>query len=327
MKVLIVKSSSLGDIIQCFPVLNYLHEVLPGVHVDWVVEKQFAALVEAHPLVHRAVLKKWSEIRKETYDYIFDLQGNCKSGIVTLIAHSLHKIGFSFTSAREWPNILATNTRFSVPKNINIRLQYLSILEQFFQKKIESSQAVCLESKNLEKISSYCQKYVMVCPGSKWVNKQLKEEALGVFLKALYEQYDMRFLFVWGTEEEKESCEKMQTPFSVVLPMQLDIPTWQCLMNEMELVIAVDSSALHLCGTTKTPSFSVFGPTASSVFKPLGDQHLAFQGKCPYNRNFVKQCPLLRTCPTGACMKEIKVEDLLHEFSPWWSLRTHEANV
>lgn len=327
MKILIVKSSSLGDIIQCFPVLNYLHQLFPSVQIDWVVEKQFASIVQAHPLVHRAVIKKWSEIRKETYDYVFDLQGNCKSGIITLLAKSKCKIGFSFSSAREWPNVLATNTRFSVPKNTNIRLQYLSILEQFFQKKIEFSQAVCFQSKNLENIEPYCQKYVMVCPGSKWINKQLKEETFRAFLYSLYEQYNMRFLFVWGTQEEREYCEKIQTPLSVILPMRLDIPTWQCLMNEMELVIAVDSSALHLCGTTKTPSFSIFGPTVSSVFKPLGEQHYATQGKCPYNRTFVKQCPVLRTCPTGACIKDIAPEDLFLEFNHWFSKSRKELKA
>lgn len=314
MKILIVKSSALGDIIQCFPVLNYLHQLFPHAQIDWVVEKNFLSLVQAHPFVHRAIPKKWSEIRKEKYDYLFDLQGNCKSGFITMLARAKEKIGFA--NPREWPNILSTNKRYSVPRDLNIRLQYLSIVEQFFQKKIESMQSVPLACK--EKVEF--RKYVMVCPGSKWKNKQLSYETLSAFLHTLYENYQMRFLFVWGSPEEKAYCEKIQTPESVILPTRLDLPAWQHLMNQMDLVIAVDSSALHLCGTTNTPSFSIFGPTVAHVFKPIGDQHYAYQGKCPYHRTFLKQCPVLRTCQTGACIREIQAQDLFIAFSKWYKL-------
>ncbi|HSX13314.1 MAG TPA: glycosyltransferase family 9 protein [Chlamydiales bacterium] len=324
MKILIVKSSSLGDIIQCFPVVNYLHQLFPNANIDWVVEENFLSLVQSHPYVHRAIPKKWSEIRRERYDYLFDLQGNCKSGVIDLIAISKRKIGFA--NPREWPNILCTNTRFSVPKEWNIRLQYLSIVEQFFRKKIDSAQSITLQASDFERIEPYCKKYVMVCPGSKWKNKQLKDETLRLFLHRIFELYKMPFLFVWGSQEEKEYCEKIQTPESVILPMRLEIPTWQHLMNAMELVIAVDSSALHLCGTTNVPSFSVFGPTIANVFKPIGDQHYAYQGKCPYNRTFLKQCPILRSCATGACIRDIATEDLLREFSLWWTTLTQKTS-
>jgi heptosyltransferase I len=310
MKILIVKTSSFGDIIQCFPVLNYLHQISPKVQIDWVVEDHLANVVQSHPLVHKAISKKWSEIRKEKYDYLFDLQGNCKSGWITFIARAEYKIGFAYSNVREWPNILATRIRFSVPKGINIRLQYLSILEQFFQKKAD------LPTSQPKKSSS--DKYVMVCPGSKWVNKQLKEETLRSFLQSLYDQYQMRFLFVWGTEEEKKYCEKMELPESVILPKRLEILEWQNLMEKMDLVIAVDSSALHLCGTTNTSSFSIFGPTKAEVFKPLGEHHFAFQGTCPYHRTFLKQCPILRTCSSGACIRDIQFEELEKAFSTWW---------
>ena len=95
---------------------------------------------------------------------------------------------------------------------------------------------------------------------------------------------------------------------------RLPLPTWQNLMDEVDLVIAVDSSALHLCGTTSTPSFSIFGPTSQRVFKPMGERHFAVQGSCPYGRTFEKQCPVLRSCPTGACIKELTVEELFEAF-------------
>jgi heptosyltransferase-1 len=82
----------------------------------------------------------------------------------------------------------------------------------------------------------------------------------------------------------------------------------------MDCVIAMDSAALHLCGTTLTPSFSVFGPSAASIYKPLGSQHTHVQGFCPYKQEFIQRCPLLRTCKTGACIKNLQAEELFQHF-------------
>ena len=62
MRILIVKMSSLGDIIHAFPVLQYLKQCHPQCEIDWVVEQPFAELVQAHPLVNRIICietKKW----------------------------------------------------------------------------------------------------------------------------------------------------------------------------------------------------------------------------------------------------------------------------
>src|SRR5262245_34789018 len=135
LRVLIVKTSALGDIIQSFPVLGYLHKHFPSITIDWVVEKSCAELVQSHPLVHQAFCietKRWlrscfskkirSEIRafrdqlqKTHYDVVFDLQGNIKSGIVVSQVLSKAKVGFGCRSVSEWPNCLFTKTRYNPP--------------------------------------------------------------------------------------------------------------------------------------------------------------------------------------------------------------------
>ena len=51
----------------------------------------------------------------------------------------------------------------------------------------------------------------------------------------------------------------------------------------------------------------------------LGDKHFAYQGKCPYNQKFDKQCPVLRSCRTGACIRYLKSEDIFNSFINWWN--------
>lgn len=330
MKFLIVKTSSLGDIIHTFPVVDYLRKKVPGCHIDWVVEEEYLELVRSHPRVtrvlpiatrrwRRALLQKrsFSELRqarsslKETcYDAIFDLQGNTKSAFITANAKGLKKVGYSLSSAPEWLSCLATYERYHVSPELPIQHRYLSIVQQFF-KDVQPFEPQGVELQltlqENEKLASYRaggQTRIMVAFASKWENKCLSLPTLVEFLKYVYEEEASVFYFVCGTDSEKRVADELASHFpeSMVI-QQPSIPLWQRMMSEMNLVVAVDSAALALCGTTKAPSFSFFGPTKASVYKPVGTQHQHFQGECPYGVSFTARCPRLRSCATGACLK------------------------
>ncbi|NGX49359.1 MAG: Lipopolysaccharide heptosyltransferase 1 [Candidatus Anoxychlamydiales bacterium] len=358
MKVLIVKTSSVGDIIQAFNVLDYFHERFKDIEIDWVVEKANLSLINSHPLINNAILfdmKTWKKkllkkrtrksffsfvrfLRKKRYDVVFDLQGNCKSGLVTLLSNAKKKVGFSKKSVKEWPNLLATKVHIDVDKNINMRLQNLDLIKKYFNDdkpfeikgarlKISKVQEGILKkillSKNLNTKTK-----IMVCPGAKWPNKQLSFETLFSFLKLVQKKLDASFLFIWGNDLEKFVANKLKGEFedSIVVD-KLSFPVWQNLMNDVDLVVAMDSSSLHLCGTIETYSFSVFGPTNNQVFKPIGDRHFAYQGKCPYDEKFDKQCPILRSCRTGACIRYLKSEEIFDSFINWWNLKNNKTLV
>lgn len=331
--ILIVKTSSLGDIIQAFNVLDDLHRRFPSTSIDWVVEPSFYSIVSAHPLVRRAIpfdLKKrgsfWEGVRNlrgVKYDLVFDIQGNCKSGLITFFARSKVKVGYGLKSVREWPNVLATNIRYPISKQKNIRLYYLDLIAAYFNEAASSDiQGVRFKigDKERERVAQIlarasAKKKIMVCPGSRWENKQVSLKTFASFLQKIEKKTGASFFLVWGADSEKSFCEELASHLEQGIVIdKLPLPTWQNLMSEVDLVIAVDSSALHLCGTTATPSFSIFGPTSPHVFKPLGKNHVALQGPCPYGRVFEKQCPVLRTCPTGGCIKNLTAEELFEAF-------------
>lgn len=298
MKILIVKTSALGDIVHTFPVASFLRHHLPDAQIDWLVGKAGRELVEAHPAVDRALLKE--ELRSDRYDLLLDLQANCKSGLYTLRAKAKRKVGFSGWAVAEWPNVLATNRRFTPPKGENIRIDYLFLAASALGVPIDRRFAsMPVELLCAERYP--CPEGVtVVCPGSAQANKCLKEEELA----GLLEQFGGRFLFVWGSEEERELGTKLSRRFvgSEVVP-KLSLPALQRLMSDAELVVSMDSLPLHLCGTTTTPSLSLFGPSSAAKYAPIGEHHVALQGECPYGRTFEKRCPILRTCPTAACMR------------------------
>ncbi|RYF42724.1 MAG: lipopolysaccharide heptosyltransferase I [Comamonadaceae bacterium] len=106
MKILIVKLSSLGDVVHTMPAVQDLRAALPGAQIDWVVEKGFAPLVRRCEGVRRVIaceLRRWrkspltaqtrgewrafrAELRAEAYDAVIDLQGLAKSALVARLA-------------------------------------------------------------------------------------------------------------------------------------------------------------------------------------------------------------------------------------------------
>jgi len=283
-----------------------------------------------HFFAWKCLFKAVGRLRQKKYDVLFDLQGNCKSGLVTWFSRAKNKVGFGFQSVREKPNVLFTSVRVDVLKQTNIRRQHLQIVQEFFQDfKFGEIPGIRLhlpeeESQIIQTIlkhpSLQTPVRMMVCPGSKWINKQLPLDVLVGFLMKIEKKYNASFLLVWGAESEKIYCEEVHAKFlqkSCVIE-KLSVTAWQNLMNEVNLVIAVDSSALHLCGTTQTLSFSLFGPTSSDIFRPIGTRHFSLQGVCPYGKTFEKTCPILRTFPTGACIRSLTAEEIFHSFRSWW---------
>lgn len=334
MHFLIVKTSSLGDILQAFPVCRYLRHHFPKATIDWVVETPFKELLVANSMVNGVIpiaskrwrnqlfsLKTWKEmgafrrqLREKTYDVAIDLQGNVKSSLVLAMVKAKNKIGFGRKTVPEWPNLLFTDHRFNPPQGQNIREDYLFLAKAFFQKEAPPFSGIKLEiteeeNQTLKSLVEARKNHykILVCPGAAWANKQMHPQHL---LKVLYQLQveNPYFFFLWGTEAEKRLAAQLASyfPSNGMLLERLTLPLLQNLMGKMDLVIAMDSLPLHLCGTTSTPTLSFFGPSSALKYRPPGDQHRTIQGSCPYGMTFEKRCPKLRTCETGACIKNIR---------------------
>lgn len=341
MKVLIVKTSSLGDIIQAFSALDYLKHRVPEMEVHWVVENAFAELVRAHPLIDKVLTidsKKWrsSPFRKENllqarafrrtlretfYDLLFDFQGNVKSSFVVANARAGEKVGFGWKTVPEWPAWIFSHRKINPQSGRNIREDYLALAQGYFQDSARytpSPIALKLDSLQQQKLADLfasCHKQgirpTLVCPSAAWSNKCLSEEGLTRVLQRINKG---PYWFVWGSPAERELAIRLSAhfPASSVLE-RLSLPLLQHVMASSGLVVAMDSLPLHLCGTTQTPTLSFFGPSSAQKYRPLGGNHLTVQGECPYGVRFEKRCPQLRTCETGLCLKSAREIDRIVE--------------
>lgn len=355
MKILVIKTSSFGDLIHTFPVVDWIHQKFPLAEIDWIVEAPFSELMQAHPNIHRVLqvhTKKWrrgreiksflrfkKQLQEETYDVVFDLQGNIKSGLLTFLANANIKVGFGWKTVSEWPNLLFTKWKVNPSPGKNIRHDYLALVQSYFYNHdiyrtplLPGIKTPLLQSNVALRHTAEQDKWVnrllthpnlqrgpkvMVCLGSAWKNKQMTLSSLIEFLHHLQDEVHCCYLLTWGKEEEKEAAKTVSKSFcdrGVVVVEKVSIPTLQHLISQVDLVISVDSLPLHLAGTTSTPTFSIFGASSEEKYRPLGPQHVSYQGGCPYHQSFDKRCPKLRTCPTGACIRSLSGAELYRSF-------------
>jgi heptosyltransferase-1 len=348
MKVLIVKLSAIGDIIQSFAAVQMIRQQAPNCQIDWVVEKRFAGLVRSVPIIDgvhcfdrsliqagrcslRRLMRFIKELRRQKYDLVIDLQGNCKSALINFMAKSSAKVGFGPRSIAEWPNLISTQLQYEISNDIPrtqaymelaaraLKLNYLPAINEPMLLQLDDQEKIRMLDIGSQLTSTT---NFMVCFSSNWKNKKLSKKTMLSFLEKISNNLSCNFHFVWKTLEEKIEAEWFATRLkhSKVLG-DLSIPLWQAIMKEMDLVISVDSCGLHLAAAAGVPTFSFFGPSSAFIYKPLGKQHGYVQGKCPYQIHFTKRCPRLRTCASGACLKNLQGEELGFQFLQWWKQR------
>jgi len=108
LNILLVRVSSLGDVLHNLPIVADIHRHFPDARVDWVVEEGYVSLVKLNPHVRKVIpfaLRRWRkglgdaavraelrgffrDLRAEQYDYVFDTQGLIKTGIVMACART-----------------------------------------------------------------------------------------------------------------------------------------------------------------------------------------------------------------------------------------------
>ena len=311
-KILIVKTSALGDVIQASMVAPLLKDKWPKAHIAWAAERagyeylQGAAAVDALYLFDfkawrscrdfKALWRFIKALRAERYDYVFDLQGNCKSALVTLFARGEKKIGFGKKSVAEWPNLLFTKEHYNPPKNINIVLRYLYLFEQAFKCSFPYRPFAAVKRP----------KIIAVVNNARWESKCLGQKRLSAVLRSFP---DASFQLIYHSPKEKIAAEKSVKLIGgrARVVRSNNIEELKALLAGSDLFIGTDSAPLHLAAVLNLPTISFFGPTNMQVYKPWGEGHFGVQGICPYGYKFEKTCPYLRSCGNKKCINNFSL--------------------
>lgn len=276
---LIIKPSSLGDIIHGLQVAQSIREYRPDAHITWVAREVFTPFVKAcdavdHVLTFQrkggfsAFYNLVQQIRDSSYDWILDFQGLARSGLLTLFSRGRHKIGRA--DAREWSS-LAYHRSVPLPQSgrdahaVEILLQFMPELglPSKLEGKLTFSKAPpspnisqeILEQKNL----------ILLFPNSRRPEKEwngfvsLTDRLLQAFPDKTIAWAGQKPLEIDPSWKGKNFCNLIgKTQLLDLLPL---IQSAQC-------VVANDSGPMHIAAAMGVNVIALFGPTPPCRYGP-----------------------------------------------------------
>jgi heptosyltransferase I len=285
MKILIIKLSSLGDILDTFAALTDAGRVYPDVEFDWVVEEAFAEVPAWHKLVKKIIpigLRNFRKnlcngqlwraiknIRKEKYDFIIDAQGLLKSGVVSCIARG-EKIGLDYPSLTEKIARIFYHQVVSVDLKQHAVFRMRSILAQALDYALPAAPPdfglVSSESERKESQPPY----LIFLHGTTWATRHLPDlswQALAkLALAAGYQVY-----LPWSNERELQRVQsiKNQLPQVTILP-KINLTEIKNIIQQARVVIAIDTGLAHLSAMLGIPTVVIYGPTDPKRIGAIG---------------------------------------------------------
>ncbi len=297
-RILIVKLSSLGDILHALPAVHHLR-LATGAQIDWVVQSEYAELVRGFTDVARVITTSrrafvrqlpglLRELRRERYDLIVDLQGLLKSAVVARLARGGKRIGPSFQreGARLFYDAVAGPRdlkRHAVEQNLDVvRYLGLPLLAPEFSVKFPS---VTLAGGG---------RHVGLLPVSRWESKNWPTEHFAALAKGLLEADPGLMLYLLGGKEDGVVCGKIATglpPARVKnLAGSLSLPELGGTLKALHLLIANDSGPVHIAAAVGTPTLVLFGPTEALRTGPFGAGHRVLRAPLPCAPCYDRAC-------------------------------------
>lgn len=328
MRVLIIKTSSLGDVIHALPVIDYLHQVSPSIEIDWVVEESFLPILEYNPRIsqiHVVRTKKWRkapfsletrrdlkvlhrDLRGRSYDLVFDIQGNLKSGLIAWLSGAETRIGFSKEVLQEKVNALFTTRRIpfrAIDNNVTDR--YLRVISVLFGRDYRDMELTSTISSSPEDEKAADQ-YLASLPnglvfvfqiGTTWNTKLWYPEGWSELAQRMTTHFPGSTILInWGGPDEKKLAEQIVSDVgdSVRLLPWLRIKELIPVLRRVDLVIGGDTGPVYLAAAIGTPTVSYYRATSAATYAPSGKQHRSIQADMECTACYRTSCDRDQEC-------------------------------
>lgn len=316
---LIVRLSSLGDIIHALPAFSALRRCRPEAHISWAVEPRGGEILRLVPGLDRIIVLKKRGWRKSLMPVrgkgliALDFQGLIKSGLIALLSGAGRRIGFSRTNLREpLAGVFYNQTaapfpefRHVIEKNLHL-LSCLGIRETDFDFPLAVPASLSERVRGLLRPLGYDDgRQLILCNvGAAWPSKRWPPERWAGVLRCL--KSGGRFpLVLWGNDGEKRLAEEAGRASGVPVSPFFDVVEILALIKESRLVLSGDTFALQAACALGVPVVGLFGPTTPGRNGPFRGKDAAAFHELPCSHCY------RRACPEPECMRLITPEEVV----------------
>ncbi len=326
---LIIRLSSLGDVVHTLPAFSALRKKYADAKISWIVEETGKEILDLVPGLDRIVpvgLKRWKlgsrrfwkefgKLKKEIRNkdqVAIDFQGLIKSGLMAYISGARKRIGFHRMNLKErLASLFYTESLAEVSEKDHVigkNLKLLSLVgieggdyEFPLQIPEELSQDIQIILKILGHDSQ--KKLVVLNVGAAWETKRWYADRWIQMIEKI--KSDRIFpVLLWGSEVEKELAEKIGRASGVPLVPRLSLKEVMALIPKAALLVSGDTFALQAAGAFGTPVVGLFGPTTPSRNGPFREHDRVIFHELECGHCYKRKCPHAR------CMDAITSEEV-----------------
>jgi heptosyltransferase-1 len=279
LRILLVKTSSLGDVVHNLPVVSDIRSAVPAAEIDWVVEESLAAIPRLHAAVANVLpvaIRRWraslfnggtraeiraflNGLRQTQYDLVIDTQGLLKSALITRAARGVRH-GLDFASARE-PLSLFYDRTWSVPWTMHAVERNRALVARALGYTVPTSidYGVSAPAANFAWLPGSA--YAVLAHATSARAKLWPEENWVEFGNRLGER-GLRCVLLWGDEAERLRAEAIARSItSAVVAPRLSLADATAVLAGARAVIGVDTGLTHLAAALKVPTVGIYCAT------------------------------------------------------------------
>jgi lipopolysaccharide heptosyltransferase I len=337
-RTLIIKPSSMGDVVQALPVLTALREAHGDAHISWLVGRPFAGLLEGHPRLDELVvfdrgrfahigkslpitgefLAFLKDLRRRRFTLVIDLQGLFRSGVFAMATGAPTRVGFR--AARELAPLFYTH-QVSVPrKDMHAVDRYMAVAQRLGLPLPEATdhlpvpQAARAAARERLAASGLAprESFVAVCAHARWETKQWPPERFAQVLDRVRTETGARAVLVGGAAAVAVGGRLGQTMAErpIDLTDKTTLKELTAVIAEARALVTNDSGPMHVAAAVGTPVVAVFGPTNPVRTGPYGPGHRVIVGRAPCAPCYRRRCLYAGRTQALECLASVTAEDV-----------------
>lgn len=324
-RILLIKPSSLGDIVHAMPTLAVLRKRFPQAEVTWLVKRQWASLVEViegvdHVCAVEQGLMGWlrrvPDLRAAAFDLVVDLQGLFRSGAMAWLTGCGRRVGFA--NAREGSPWFYTQRVAVLTGSMHAVDRYLLVAEALgaarpkeprfdFIDRPEDRQGVeMLLTAAGVTISS---PWIAMNVSARWETKRWPPQQFAEAADRLADAQGIPIVFMGGPAERPETRAVMalMRTKAVDLTGQTPVGLLPGLLRRAAVLVSNDSGPMHIAAAVGTPVVALFGPTDPVKTGPYGQGHVVLSNAVECRPCFRRECSraVRLECLTGVNPEQV----------------------
>lgn len=292
MHVLLIKLSSMGDIIHTLPALTDATKHVPDLKITWVVEPDFQEVAHWHPAVvnvipmplrNGKISQIWQaikEIRKTKYDLVLDAQGLFKSAFITRLVRAKSRVGLDWSSAREAAASLFYDRKYPVIWEQHAVIRLRKLVAQIFAYPLDlSSVDYGVHWHKITQPNKNARPYIVFLHGTTWESKHWPDE-YWFTLADIVGVHGYMVHVTWATEQQKARAQALvDRCTNVIMLPHLTLNEAVTVLHHASGVVAVDTGFAHLSAALDKPLVGIYGPTDVQQSGTVGNHNVNLASK------------------------------------------------